>query len=326
MAGLGCGLWAQGLPELLPAAAPVVAPLPAAGAEMFGTSSTADPVGPGDVLEVEVFGQPQLSGSLQVGPEGAIAPPFLHRMAVSGRTPAAIQAMLQRAYAAMLQHPLVSVRLIENNSRRIAINGAVPRPGVYSFTGQLSLMEALGMAGGVDPVKASPVIMIWHAPPAESGVGRHGTPTYTVNDELETVDLRRLAADPSLNRMLQPGDVIEVPEAHQIYISGDVMRPGAEALTPGLTLTQLIGESGGLLPQADPDHVRVLRVDGSRRRVLVVNVAAAASKRGPDLTLEPDDLVEVPGSLLRQAGLELLDFFTGTARWRVQQTVANKLP
>jgi len=294
--------------------------------QLFGAAAAADPVGPGDLLDVRIFGQPQLSGGLRVGPDGEIAPPFVERLAVGGETPAQIEQALARAYGGMLLHPLVSVRVAENNSRRIAINGAVPRPGVYALSGELSLLQALGEAGGVDPLKASRRILLLHAPPAEASVDRGGVARFTVNEALETIDLDQLGAHPELNRRLRPGDVIEVPEAHQIYLSGDVMHPGAATLTPGLTLAQLVGSAGGFLPQADVHHVRVLRLEGAQRRELIEDVGAAQRNRGPDLTLAPDDIIQVPGSGLRMAGLELLDFFTGTERWRVQQSVASKVP
>lgn len=318
---------AQGLPELTSTPAPTL-PRSAAAGEIFGTATGADPVGAGDLLDVRVFGQPQLSGDLRVGPDGAIAPPFVANLQVGGETPGQIEAALTAAYDRLLLHPLVSVRVTENNSRRIAVNGAVPRPGVYSFSGQLSLLEALAMAGGVDPAKASQTIYLLHRPPARASRDAGGTPTFTVDEALETIDLRRIAQEPELDRRLAPGDVIDVPEAHRVYIAGDVMRPGAEALTPGLTLTQLISEAGGLLPQANPGQVRLLRQEarGAGRQLLVLDVGAMQHNRRADLPLEADDIVQVPGSKLRMAGLELLDFFTGTERWRVQQTVANKVP
>lgn len=324
---------AQGLPEMSATPATAAA-LPASGiVQMYGAGATTDPVGPGDLLDVRVFGQPQLSGNLRVAPDGSIAPAFIANLEVAGRTPTDIEHTLAQAYGGMLVHPLVSVRVEENNSRRVAVNGMVPRPGVYGFSGAMTLMQALGIAGGVDPVKASQKIYLLHQPPVTRRIGANGTPTYTVNTALETIDLSQLPQHPELNRTLAPGDVIDVPEAHQVYIAGDVMHPGAEALVPGLTLTQLVSEAGGFLPQADVSHVRVLRLltaTGSGvstgRKELIIDVARAQRNRGPDLTLEADDIVQVPGALLRMAGLELLDFFSGTERWRVQQSVANKVP
>ncbi|MGH9485448.1 MAG: SLBB domain-containing protein, partial [Terriglobales bacterium] len=105
--------------------------------------------------------------------------------------------------------------------------------------------------------------------------------------------------------------------------SGDVMHPGAGALVPGMTLAQLISAAGGFLPQAN-HTVRVLRLEpNGKRRTITVDVSAVQHNQAPELKLVSDDIVLVSGSALRMTGLELLDFFTGTARWRVDQTVAD---
>src|SRR6185312_3442352 len=179
---------AQGLPAMAMAAPEggMAAPGGATYA-LYGRAATADPVGPGDLLDVRVFGQPQLSATLRVGPAGEIAPPFLDRLDVAGQTPAAIQTDLAKAYAGILTAPLVSVRLLENNSRRVSINGAVPRPGVYTFSGNLTLLQALGLAGGLDPTKASPDVLLFHQPPVTARTNAQARPAFTANSERETM-------------------------------------------------------------------------------------------------------------------------------------------
>lgn len=303
---------------------PVTAPVPDIMAR-YGSAAQADPVGPGDLLDVRVFGQPQLSADLRVAADGVIAPPFLASLMVAGKTPLAIQTELTEAYATLLKHPMVSVRLLQNNSREVSVNGDVPRPGVYHFSGQLTLLQALALAGGIDPAKASSRVLLFHQPPVRPRApATGGPPVFTANEILRTIDVSRVASDPSLNVLIAPGDVIDVQPVRQVYLSGDVMHPGAAPLLPGLTLAQLISAAGGFLPQANRSHVRVLRLqpDGLRR-ALIVNVGAVQKNQHADLTLAPDDIVLVPGSLLRMTGLELLDFFTGTGRWRVEQSVAT---
>ncbi|TAN24566.1 MAG: hypothetical protein EPN33_02035 [Acidobacteria bacterium] len=290
---------------------------------LWGSAATADPVGAGDLLDVRVFGQPQLSGSLRVAADGVIAPPFLNSLPVAGKTPLAIQAELANAYSTLLKHPLVSVRLLQNNSRKVSINGVVPRPGVYAFSGELSLLQALAMAGGVDPSKASTRILLFHQPPVTMRKGEGGKLIYTANSVLQTIDIARIGTDPALDQLLEPGDVIDVQPVRQVYLSGDVLHPGAAPLVPDMTLAQLISSAGGFLPQAD-HTVRVLRLQpNGQRRTLVVNVDGAQRTQQPELKMAADDIVLVSGSVVRMAGLELLDFFTASGRWRVQQTVAN---
>ncbi|MGH9466890.1 MAG: SLBB domain-containing protein, partial [Terriglobales bacterium] len=292
----------------------------------WGRASSADPVGPGDLLDVRVFGQPQLSASLRVAPDGVIAPPFLPSMAVAGQTPLDIQSALTQDYGSLLKHPMVSVRLVENNSRRVSINGVVPRPGVYAFSGNLSLMQALALAGGVNPNAASTEVLLLHQPPVQSSTNAQGKLIYTANTELQTINISKIATNPALNVAIHPGDVIDVQPVRQVYISGDVLEPGSGPLIPRMTVAQLISAAGGMLPQADPAHVRVLRLlPNGRRQTIIVNVGAVQKNKQPEMTLAPDDIVLVPGSTMRMAGLDLLDFITTTSRWRVNQTVANHI-
>jgi polysaccharide export outer membrane protein len=290
--------------------------------QVYGSASDADPVGPGDLLDIQVFGEPQMSGQVRVAANGAIRPAFLPSLPVAGKTPAEIEQQLRKSYSTLLRDPLVSVRLLENNSRRITITGAVPRPGIYAYSGQLRLMDALTLAGGVDPERASPDIFLLHPAKAE------GNADPSVDTVMETIDTRKLIGDPGLNRLLEPGDVIDVPQQKRVYITGDVLHPGEMPLTSQLTLGKAITIAGGLLPQASHGTVKVLRRSSTStgRTQLVANISDIQSNRRPDLPLEPGDIIVVPGSALRISGLEILDFLSGTGRWRVQQSILNTLP
>lgn len=315
---------AQGLDPV-----PVPPPLPASGVvQVYGSGPGANTIGPGDLLDVRVFGQAQLSGDLRVGPDGRLTAPFLAPLPAAGRTPAQMQQELAQAYGQLLLHPMVSVAIKEVNSRRIAINGAVPRPGLYAFTGQLTLLEALSLAGGLDTAKASPRVYLFHTSPATTEAPVNGQAHFGVETVLETIDTSQIPAHPELNRELVGGDIINVEEAHSVYVTGDVMHPGEVPFRPGLTAAQLISVAGGLLPQADHSHVRVLRLepDGVGRQTLTVNLGAVDANHARDLPLQADDIVLASGAPMRMVGLELLDFFTGTERWRVQQSVANAVP
>lgn len=321
---LGLAVAAQGLDPV-----PVPPPLPPSGViQVYDAGRAPSTIGAGDLLDVRVFGQAQLSGELRVSANGEIAPPFLAPLVAAGRTPAQTEQALTQAYGQLLQHPLVSVRVVEINSRRIAVNGEVARPGLYAFTGDLTLLEALSLAGGLDPSKASPRVYLFHTSAATAQPSSGGVPTFAVNTVMETIDTSAIPEHPELNRELQSGDIISVEAAHRVYVTGDVMHPGEVAWRPGLTAAQVISVAGGLLPQADHSHVRVLRLEpnGVSRQQLEVNIGAVQHNRAPDLLLQADDILMVTGTPLRMAGLELLDFFTGTERWRVQQTVANAVP
>lgn len=303
--------------------APVSPVLPSSGImQVYGAASGVDPVGPGDLLDIQVFGEPQMSGQVRVAANGDIRPAFLPAVHAAGKTPGDIEQTLQKDYGTLLRNPLVSVRLLENNSRRITITGAVPRPGIYAYSGQLRLLDALTLAGGVDPVRASPSIFLLHPAKAE------GNAQPSVDTVMETIDTRQLMEHPDLNRLLEPGDVIDVPQQRRVYITGDVLHPGEMPLLPEMTLGKAITIAGGLLPQASHGTIRVLRQSptSTGRKQLVADIGAIQSNRSPDLPLQAGDIIVVPSSALRASGLEVLDFLSGTGRWRVQQSILNTLP
>lgn len=322
VAGLGLGLGGWLMAQSV-TPTPVSPIMPTSGViQVYGSASGADPVGPGDLLDIEVFGEPQMSGQVRIAANGDIRPPFLASQHVAGETPGQVEQQLRESYGKLLRDPMVSVRLMENNSRRITVTGAVPRPGIYAYSGQLRLLDALTLAGGVDPNRASPDIFLLHPAKAE------GNTQPSVDTVMETIDTRELVNHPDLNRMLEPGDVIDVPQQRRVYITGDVLHPGEMPLLPQLTLGKAITIAGGLLPQASHGTVRVLRRSstGTGREQLVADIGAIQNNRRPDLPLEAGDIIVVPGSALRVSGLEILDFLSGTGRWRVQQSILNTLP
>lgn len=289
--------------------------------QAFGAAGPNDPVGPGDLLEVRVFDQPQLSGAARVGQDGDVDLPFLGAVSVAARTPLEIERQLTTSYARLLRHPLVSVRVLQVVSRSVAITGEVVRPGVYAFSGALRLSQALAMAGGVESDRAGAVLYLLHAnlaPPQPAAAGK--PVTFRVQDALSTINLRRLYTDPNFDPLLHPGDSIEVPPAREIYVTGDVTRSGAIALRQGLTLSQAVSMAGGPMAQADPHHVRVVRQrpGDSRPQVLIFDLARIHHGQAPDVPLEADDICYVPESGFRDVGLGILDFFAGAGRWRLQ--------
>ncbi|MGH9525604.1 MAG: polysaccharide biosynthesis/export family protein [Terriglobales bacterium] len=310
------------------AGTPALPAMPSAGnssgvIQIFGAAGPNDPIGPGDLLEVRVFNQAQLSGEARVGANGMLDLPFLGSVRAAGLTSAQLEQRLTSRYGELLRHPLVSVRVLQVNSRRLAITGEVPRPGVYAFSGRVTLLGALAMAGGIEMQRAAADIYLLHATPARNFTEPNGTPGISVDSVLETISIRRLFTQPGYNPVLQPGDTIEVPPAHRIFVTGDVIRAGDLPLRAGMTLAEAISEAGGTLPQANTGKVRILRpVPGqSRPDQIIVNLAAINQGKAPDVRLAAGDICVVPDSAWRNVGLAVLDFFSGAGRWRVQSAL-----
>lgn len=288
--------------------------------QAYGAAGPDDPIGPGDLLDVRVFNEEQLSGTARVGETGNLDLPFMGPFSAAGLTPAQLEVKLTDRYRSLLRHPLVSVRILEVNSRQVSVTGEVLRPGVYAFSGQLHLLQALAMAGGVDTTRSGNVLYLLHGSPATTRAETGQPVTISVTAALQTVDLHQLLTDPLMDPLLHPGDMVEVPAAERVFVTGDVVRSGELPLHPALTLSQAVGMAGGPLSKADPHHVRIIRrLPGSTHpQVIVLDLAAINHGRAPDLRLEADDICFVPESGMRDVGLGILDFFAGSGRWRVQ--------
>ena len=108
-------------------------------------------IGPLDVLEIAVYQAPDLSGTFAVSAEGQIDMPLIGTVAASGKSLSELKdEITQKLGDKYLQSPSVTVSMKDALSQRIAIEGAVNKPGVYPMTGPTTLMQVMAMAGGFD--------------------------------------------------------------------------------------------------------------------------------------------------------------------------------
>lgn len=243
-------------------------------------------VGPGDLLEVSVFGQPDLSGRFPVAQDGFLEFPLVGRLAVAGRLPREVQADLTKRLAdGYLKAPQVSVSVAEFRSRRVFVTGEVARPGPIALTGSLSLLEALAAAGSVAPTAGTEVVLVRRdqaSGPAQGPLlpdqsGAAATERFALAD----LQAGRLTKNPALKE----GDTIFVPKAEQIYVLGQVLTPGAHTYRPDLTVFQAIALAGGMTPMASSGRIRIIRmIDGEKKDVKVKL----------DDPVKPGDTVMVP--------------------------------
>lgn len=102
----------------------------------------------GDRLSVFVFDNPDLVQTVVVGPDGRFSFPLVGAVQAAGRSLNAIDATLTQRLAKNILLPEVSVTLEELSSRRIYVTGEVIAPGVFDVTEQISVVQAISMAGG----------------------------------------------------------------------------------------------------------------------------------------------------------------------------------
>lgn len=107
-------------------------------------------VGPLDVLDIEVFGQPDFTRSVRIAVSGEFTLPLVGAIPADGKTVAELQDEVKRRLEEKyLETAQVTVFVNEYNSQRVTIEGAVGAPGIKSLTGRTSLLQLFAMSGGL---------------------------------------------------------------------------------------------------------------------------------------------------------------------------------
>ena len=228
-------------------------------------------IGAGDVLNVLVFGHPELSnpmGQTQniegqarlVREDGTIFFPFLGVVPVAGRTVEEVRDNVATDLARYVTNPQVDVRVVNYRSQQIYITGEVRQPGALPLTDQpLTVLDAINLAGGF----------------SDKANRRHAV--ITRGDQAMTLDILELYASGRGDLLLEDRDVLFVPDnqSNRVFMMGETVRQQAVPLHDGrLTLAEALTTVGGInLTVADTRNIYVLRgrevfdTDGSLRGI-----------------------------------------------------------
>lgn len=110
-------------------------------------------IGAQDLLQISVLGVPELSRDVRVNANGQISLPLIGGVMAGGQTiPELEQAVAEKLMESYLQNPQVSVFVKEYTSQRVTLEGALNKPGIYPLTGTTTLLQAVALAGGLDPM------------------------------------------------------------------------------------------------------------------------------------------------------------------------------
>jgi len=155
-------------------------------------------LGTGDLFDVRVFGEPDLSGTYRVDTEGTIDYPLVGRIEVAGKLSGEVATLLRERLTAYVKNPQVSVLIKEMSSKRLIIYGQVQKPGTYPYTNPMTISQAISVAGGFTAMAARDRVII-------------SRPQQNQQQIIE-VNLRDIADGRAPNRFVAPGDEVYVPE------------------------------------------------------------------------------------------------------------------
>jgi polysaccharide export outer membrane protein len=271
-------------------AAATPAPLPAAAPASTTAQQPSEPeyvVGPGDVVEIDVFGNDDLSRTATVQTNGSVTLPLLGDVAVSGLAPRAIaeklKDLLGRDY---LVNPQVEVRVKDYLSQFVSVVGEVQAPGRKPIKGRTRLIDALVEAGGFN-ARASGEVVVTRI----SGTFPGGSHVLTVRlGGTLTPESQRAIESP-----LVSGDIISASPREYVTVEGEVQRPNRYPIDGELSVTGALSLAGGLTRFGSSD-VKVRRLDPQTGQIQIREVSLKAIRKGkePDLVLMPNDVISVP--------------------------------
>jgi polysaccharide biosynthesis/export protein len=306
----------------LPLAKTGVAGLKPFGYDLFDEESAFSPVtdgpvpvdyvmGTGDELTVQLFGGNQnRTLRLTVNRDGSVTFPELGPIRVSGLTFNAARQLIESRVTQQMIGVRANVSVSEVRSIRVIVTGEARRPGSYMVSGLATMITALFVSGGVNPIGSLRDIQL----------KRQGV----VVRRLDLYDLR-IRGDNSGDAKLLPGDVIFIPTiGDTVAVDGEVKRPAIYELRGETSIADMVQIAGGLTPAADTNRGSLTRIDEASRRV-VLNVSLnqpadrSQSARNGDVlriaALRPqvdagvmlDGFVHRPGVVAWREGLRLSD-------------------
>jgi len=267
---------------------PSPAPASPAPASPAPTPAPEYRLGAGDVLEVIVFGNDDLTRITTVQTTGSISLPLLGEVPLAGLTVSEAKQKLTSLLARdFLVNPQVDVKIKEYQSQFVTVLGEVNSPGRKGLRGRTKLVDVLVDAGGFTP-RASGEVSITRAEGTfDSGASllrlRFGSASPSAIDQI------------NMELALRSGDVITALPKFYVTVEGEVTRPGRYVLEGDLTVTGAISTAGGLTRYGKND-VQVRRVDPETGKTTIIRVDLKDVRKGkkPDLPLLPNDVVTVP--------------------------------
>lgn len=245
-------------------------------------------IGPQDVLEISVFDLPELSMKKRVAPDGTITLPLVGAVGISGLTSQQAEEQIATLLRAkdIVKDPQVTVFIETYVSRRVSVQGAVTKAGVYEMLGQRTLLDMIGEAGGLNE-RAGRRIFIYR--PNADGTERR----IEVDAEALVYE-----GDPSQNIALAPGDIVLIPYRRmiRIYVTGAVASAGAQEFPADeeVTVLQAVTSAGGTTDEANESRVQVIRrYEDGTKEMFRVNLRRIQKGRDEDLVVQPNDIIVV---------------------------------
>ncbi|MCS7028545.1 MAG: SLBB domain-containing protein [Bacteroidia bacterium] len=257
----------------------------ASGASPFEPQDYQNPpddyvVGPGDEINVVVWGDSEANDNHKVALDGTIFPEKVGRLVVNGMKFKTMREFVKSQYRKIYASPNTNIEVSISKVRSIRVNivGEVMQPGAYTISALSTAFNAIYASGGPNSIGSLRTIY----------VKRNGK-------TIDTLDIYQylLNADFGKQIYLQHNDIIQVPVAKKIVeLTGEVKRPLAYELKENEGLFELIQISGGFLHTAYKKNIQIKRIQNYKEILIDVDYDEKLSKN-ENVPLLDGDIIEV---------------------------------
>ncbi len=265
------------------------APLPRYGAD------SAIKLAAGDLVQVSVFGVPDLSTKARVSSSGDLYLPLIDYVHIADLTVDEAQGLIEKRLAdgGFVRNPHATIFVDESTSQAINVMGEVARPGPYPAVGDRHLYDLISAAGGLTD-RASRNVTIVHRNNPEQKVELH----LAYN----------LAEAPQDNVEIRPGDMIIVQRAGIVYVIGNVARPSGFIIEDSaLTVLKVFALAGGGTRTASLNGAKILRQTPTGIQEIPVPLKKMLQVKAADVQMVRGDILFVPGSAMKTVAFRTAD-------------------
>ena len=212
-------------------------------------------IGPGDELDMQLYGNLNMHLRLVVGRDGLVSVPELGPVNLGGQAFASAKALLESRVERQLAGTHASVTMGDTRTIRIFVLGEAKQPGSYTITGLGTITSALFAAGGVQTIGSLRNIEL----------KRRGE----LVRRLDLYDML-IRGDTADDARLLPDDTIFIPPiGPTVSVEGEVHRPAIYEIRNETSVAEVIRLAGGLTPEADTAKLALTRIDAGLHRVVL---------------------------------------------------------
>jgi polysaccharide export outer membrane protein len=258
-------------------------------------------IGPGDVLDIKVFNKPQFNREgVRVDPRGMIRMPLIKEEIVAAcHTETELEAIVTQLLKEYVLEPQVTVQIKEYQSEAVAVLGAVRAPSRFQLQRRVRLLELLTFVNGPADNAGRTVQVVHTGPRMDCGDPSHLAEPETAASVIDSYQLSdTLRGDEKSNPYVQPGDVVSIAVADQVYVIGNVVHPTSIALTEPMTVSRAIAMAGGTALDTKKNAIHIIRqTPGAvEKKEILIDLEAINHHKAEDVVLVANDIIDVPAS------------------------------